>query len=72
MSSYISGGEMGRVWMAENCHRCTRDDEDNEVFCPVITLLMMHEYPIEGLIRHDDKPWPAELECTYFTPRETP
>ena len=24
-----------------------------------------------GNILHDDKLWPAELECTYFTPRDS-
>ncbi|MEZ5236830.1 MAG: hypothetical protein R2749_29675 [Acidimicrobiales bacterium] len=60
-----------RAWMSENCDRCTKEDEYNEVCCPVLSALLLHEYPIEGLILHDDKLWPAELECTYFTPRDS-
>ncbi len=69
MGRYISNGTMGEMWMAANCYRCTREDQDNEVYCPVLSATMLDEYPIEGLILHADKLWPDELECTYFTPR---
>lgn len=75
MSVYISNGEMGRMWEARNCDGCAKDhgwhaDEDATKQCPVLTALMLHEYPIEGLVRHDDRPWPDELECTYREPCE--
>jgi hypothetical protein len=70
MSAYISTGTMGETWIAHNCERCTREDVAADTYCPVLTALYDNEYPIEGLIRHADKSWPAELECTYFTPRD--
>lgn len=69
MTTYISNGTMGEMWMAQNCYRCTREDADNEQYCPVLSALMMHEYPIEGLVLHADRMWPDELECTYFDER---
>lgn len=73
MGSYISNGTMGDMWQAANCERCTKDhpwhaEEGTDEQCPVIIALLIDEYPIEGLVRHDDKRWPAALECTYFTP----
>lgn len=75
MSTYISNGTMGEIWMARNCEGCAKDhgwhaDEDAAGQCPVLTALTIGEYPIEGLIRHDDKRWPESLECTYFQPCE--
>jgi len=68
---------MGMMWQAENCDRCAKDhrfshvaddEQDDSAGCPVILAMMLHEYPIEGLIRHEDRLFPAELQCTYFTP----
>jgi len=70
MGRYISSGTMGEMWMAKNCHQCRRDDPDSELYCPVLTALMLDEYPIEGLVRHVDTTWPDELECTYFQQRD--
>jgi hypothetical protein len=72
---YISNGEMGRMWQGRNCDGCVKDhgwhkDEDAAGMCPVLNALLLHEYPIEGLILHEDKAWPDELECTYREPCE--
>lgn len=71
--SYISTGTMGDIWLRANCERCTKDhpwhsEYSTDEQCPVLIALLIHEYPIEGLIRHDDSRWPDALECTYFTP----
>lgn len=72
-AAYISNGTMGETWQAQNCERCAKDhgwhaDEEAAEQCPVLTALLIGEHPIEGLVRHADRPWPSELECTYFQP----
>lgn len=71
--TYISNGTMGDMWMAKNCFRCQKDhgyhdapDSDEGEPCITLMGLLGGEHPLEGLVVHKDRPWPDELECTYF------
>lgn len=74
----LSNGTMGDIWRDSWCSRCAHDhDAHTERFedggCPIIIKMLVDDYPIEELTRHDDdrdhEGWGACcLSCSNFEP----
>ena len=67
-----SNGSEGEMFRDRWCDHCTKDDYDNEVYCPILSSSMCFEtsdknYPRE--LKHDEKGQPC---CTAFESKGTP
>lgn len=64
-----SNSEEGEIFKEEYCYKCVREDEQNDVYCDILTRALVltikdAEYPEEWQYNKNDEPI-----CTAFTRR---
>ena len=51
--SPFSNGTEGYAWMGNWCERCTNNDEETELWCPLLTVALLGKTPVEWI----EQPW---------------
>lgn len=69
--SPFSNGTEGMAWMENWCERCVHDDEERNVFCPLVTVAMLGKTPAEWI---EEKPFSLgdRYTCVEFRDQDGP
>lgn len=49
----FSNGTEGYAWMANWCEDCTKNDEETELWCPLLSVALLGRTPVQWL----EQPW---------------
>jgi hypothetical protein len=49
----FSNGTEGYAWMANWCDECVNNDEETELWCPLLTVALLQRTPVEWV----EQPW---------------
>jgi hypothetical protein len=66
----FSNGTQWEIWSYNWCERCKNNDEETELWCPIITVALLHEgTPAEWTEPEPDSGVLADYVCTEFDER---